>query len=150
MKNTFKKIAASVVAAASLVVGMTGIVSNAASVGSGKKTVANGVTLTGDIDLSWYSPAGGVNVYTVKATTKLSGASSSSSTWSLHTGIDLDNYSSGALLQSKVVNGGSKVSPVSASVSGAYAKINAKAFTSHEVRGAYSGVLYLSSSVMNI
>lgn len=150
MKRNFKRTLAALIAATTLTVGMSGMSANAATVGSGTKTVSTGVTLSGNIDLSWYSPAGGVNVYTVTATTNMTGYGSGT-TWTLHTGIDLLNYPSGSLRQNNVVDGSSKSKPVSASVTGSYSYGNqARAYTSHEVRGSYSGVLYITSSVMNV
>ncbi len=154
MKRNFKRTLAALIAATTLTVGMSGMSANASSVGSGNKTVYETSTVTvkinGDIDLSWYSPAGGVNVYTVTATTNITGYESGKS-WTLHTGIDLLNYPSGSLRQNEVVDGSSKSKPVSASVTGGYSYGNqARAYTSHEVRGSYSGVLYITSSVMNV
>lgn len=149
MKKFIRRTMAAAITTATLMSALA-LPASAASVGTGSKTVASGVKLTGKIDLSWYTPVGGVNIYTVKAITNLENPASGSASWSLHSGIDLDNYSTGALIQRDVVNGGSKVKPVTASVSGAYIGVTAKAFTSHEVRGAYSGVLYLSSSTFTI
>ena len=107
-------------------------------------TVSPGVVLTGSLANSWYNPSSGVYIYTVTASSVLSGASPSSGNWYLLTGLHLDEYSTGALIQSNYVTGGSKVTPVNASVTGNRRNIQAKAFGSHEVRGAYSGGVYTS------
>ena len=106
--------------------------------------VAPGVDLTGSIWNSWYNPSSGVYVYTVTASSVLSGASPSSSNWYLLTGLHVDNYQTGALVQSDYTTGGSKVTPVNASVTGNRRNLQVKAFGSHEVRGAYTGGVYTS------
>lgn len=142
MKRMFKKTLATVIAVATMAVGMGGMSASATSVGSDSKAASPRGTIYGDIDLSWYSPAGGVNVYTITATTSVSGVTGS---YTLHTKLDLNNYPSGSLRQS-ATEGSS-----STSVSGGYSYGNkGRAYSTHEVRGSSTGVLYLESSIMNV
>ena len=140
--KAIKMLAASFMALVAVMTSMTGISASAAS--SGSQEVAPGVFLNGDIGVSWYSPAGGVYVYTVTATTWLSGTVSYSDPWYLYTGLDLDYYPSGVLIDQAFAAGAAYQTPVSASVSGSRRNTQASAFASHEVRGAYSGGFYTS------
>ena len=130
---------------ASIVTVATGVGSMSASAYSVKDDSTNvnpSGTLYGDIDLSWYSPAGGVNVYTITASSSVSGVSGS---YSLVTKLDLVNYPSGALRQ-RAPEGSS-----STSVSGGYTYGNkGRAYSTHEVRGSGTAVLYLESPVLNV
>lgn len=142
MKKMFKKALATVVAVTTMAVGIGGMSASAESVGSDSKAASPRGTVYGNINLSWYSPAGGVNVYTIKATTSVSGVTGS---YSLHTKLDLKNYPSGSLRQS-APEGSS-----STSVSGSYSYGNqGRAFSTSEVRGSSTGVLYITSKIMNV
>lgn len=143
MKRMFQKTLAVAVAGVSMAVSMGGIHASAATVvGSGEKAVSPTGTIYGEIDLDWYFPAGGVNVYTVSAITRVSGVTGS---YTIHTGLDLVNYPTGTLRQSSSKNG------TIASVSGTHSGNNqARAYASFEVRGSSSSVLYLKSDVLNV
>ena len=142
MKNTFKKLTVSIMAVTTLAVGMVGMSASAENVGSGSTPASPRGTIYGNINLSWYSPIGGVNVYTVKATTSVSGVTGS---YSLHTGLDLCDYPSGDPRQSDYKNGSS----ASVSANAVYGR-HGRAYSSHEVRGSSTGILYLESDVMTL
>lgn len=142
MKKMFKKTLATVVAVATMAVGMGGMSASAENVASDSDYCDPRGTIYGNINLSWYSPAGGVNVYTLKATTSVSGVSGS---YTLHTGLELCDYPSGNFRQ------GAPVSGSSTSLSGGYSYgSQGRAYSSHEVRGSSTGLLYLESVVMDV
>lgn len=97
MRKTFKKIAASVMAAATLAVGMTGMVASAASHSWHCRYIGGGAPSSEDIIDTW-TMAGSTNVYTGKCTTMNSGGtthkatlSSSSHTMTSYSTPTLDN-----------------------------------------------------------
>lgn len=141
MKKMFKKTLATVVAVATMAVGMGSMSASAENVASGSKAASPRGTIYGNINLSWYSPIGGVNVYTLKATTSVSGVTGS---YTLHTGLNLVDYPSGDPRQS--ATGGSSASVSANAVYGNHGR----AYSSHEVRGSSTGILYLESSVMTL
>lgn len=137
----FKNVIACLASIVTVATGVGSMSASAYSVENDSTNVNPSGTLYGDIDLSWYSPAGGVNVYTITATTSVSGVTGS---YYLVTKLDLRNYPSGTLRQS--AEGGS-----SASVSGGYTYGNkGRAYSTHEVRGSGTAVLYLESPVLNV
>lgn len=142
MKTMFKRITASIMAVTALAVGMGGMSANAENVASGSKAASPRGTIYGNIDLSWYSPIGGVNVYTVKATTSVYGVTGS---YTLHTGLELVDHPSGDPRQSNYKNGSS----ASVSANAVYGD-HGVAYSNHEVRGASTGILYLESKVMTL
>ena len=105
--------------------------------------VATGILLYGTTSFQWTYPGGGVSVYHFDSRTSLTDNAPGS--WTLHSGIHLDYWASGALISSNYVSGSSNDTPVIAPVQGASIGTYAKAFSSHEVRGAYSGSVYTAS-----
>ncbi len=140
MKRMFKKTLATVVAVATMAVGMGGMSASAQNVVSDSKSIPPNGTLYGSIDLSWYSPIGGINVYTVTATTSVSGVTGN---YYLHTKLELKDYPSDFPRQGPI-EGGSSVR-----LSGGYSYGQHKrAYSSHEVRGPSTDILYLEADIM--
>jgi hypothetical protein len=115
------------------------------------KAVSNNVYLNGSVSCSSYNPAGGVYGYAASANTYLTGSYTTSSAWHLISTVHLDNYNTGALIDSETETGQDFENNVTASVGhSGYLGVTAKAFGAHEVRGAYSGGVYTSSGTVYI
>ena len=89
-----------------------------------------------------------MSVYHFDAKTELDGSTSGS--WTLHSGIQLDYWPSGALISSNYVSGNSNQTPVTAPIQGAPIGTDVKAYSSHEVRVAYSGGVYTASAKKHV
>lgn len=149
MKKIIRKIAAMVTAISTLMCSMSVINVNAASTAS--KSVGTNITLNGAVSYQTYNPYGGVYGYYVTALTYLTGSYTHSSPWYLITAIDLDNYVTGALISHASETGANYENYIDASIVGnTCLGVQAKAFASHEVRGAYSGGVYTSTNSFSI
>lgn len=142
MKRMFKKTLATVVAIATMAVGIGNMSANAANVGSGSASALPKGLLDGNIYYSLSSPAPGINVYTITAIFKFSGYTSEG--WTQHTRLSLVCYPSGDECQSDSKEGST------ASVSGVCTGMEGRAYASYEIRGTHSGVIYIASDIVNI